>query len=52
MRDLRWWEIGFLATAVAFLAWHVGLHLVGISPQQFIDHIGRALMPDLGLARP
>lgn len=52
MRDLRWWEFGFLAMGVAFIALHVALYLVGVSPQQFVDSIGRALMPDLGLARP
>ena len=48
MRDLRWWEFGFLASAVAFLALHVALYLLGVSPQQFVDSVGAALMPDIG----
>ena len=47
MRDLRWWEFGFLASGVAFLALHVALHMLGVSPQQFVDSLGAALVPDI-----
>lgn len=47
MRGLRWWEFAFLASGVAFLALHVALYLMGVSPDQFARYVGRALMPDL-----
>lgn len=47
MRGLAWWELTFLAVVVATLALHVALYIAGVTPDQFVRFVGRALLPDL-----
>ena len=44
-RDLRWWEVGFLAFAACYFAVHLALAVAGVSPEDFVRYIGGHPLP-------